>query len=146
MTLFELLNFLLVVGFVISGVLVGQNLFGWPGAVGGFALGVAAGLLRLDGIYRIGGYLEDMLYRGRPRRPVCKNGTCHLYDYKAAWEEIVAGPRRYMFRLTCHCGTSYQRLGRRFMVVLPDGSLEPYMVWRPFRGWFPDEGEAIKPS
>jgi hypothetical protein len=28
--------------------------------------------------------------------------------------------------------------GRRFYEVQPDGSHRPHMVWRAFRGWFPD--------
>jgi hypothetical protein len=36
----------------------------------------------------------------------------------------------------------YALYGRRFYLVpillLADGSLHPYMVWRAFRGWFPD--------
>jgi hypothetical protein len=146
MTLIELIVFLIWLSSGIAGAAGGQNLFGWPGAVVGFVIGAAVALLGLMGLFKIGSYFEEMLYRGRPRRPVCKNGTCHLGDYKAAWEETAAGPRRYSFRFTCPCGTRYQHVGRRFMEVLPDESLQPYRVWKPFQGWFPDDGEPVKPQ
>jgi prepilin-type N-terminal cleavage/methylation domain-containing protein len=38
----------------------------------------------------------------------------------------------------CHSGRDYVRDGRRFMERLPDGTLSPYMVHRPLRGWSPD--------
>ncbi len=36
------------------------------------------------------------------------------------------------------CGREYQKVGRRFMRRLPDGTLDPYMVWKLFRGYVPD--------
>jgi len=38
----------------------------------------------------------------------------------------------------CRCGGRYRKTGRRFMEEIPDGSLRPYMIWRAFRGWFPE--------
>ena len=40
--------------------------------------------------------------------------------------------------LFCQCGARYKKKGRRFFEVLPDGSLQPYMIWRAFKGWLPD--------
>ena len=38
----------------------------------------------------------------------------------------------------CRCGHEYLKLDRRFVRRLPDGTLEPYMVWKLFRGYVPD--------
>ena len=46
------------------------------------------------------------------------------------------------FYFVCKCGDRYERLGRRFMQVTDDGKIVPYKVWRPFRGWFPDEQKS----
>jgi hypothetical protein len=146
MTLIELLVFLTWVCSGIAGAMWGNYLLGWPAAVAGFIMGAAIDLCLMFLLQKIGTYFEDMLYRGRPRRPVCKAGICQLGDYHAAWTEDTIGPRRYSFQFTCKCGTRYQHVGRRFMEVLSDGSLQPYMAWKPFKGWFPDNGEPISPS
>jgi len=46
--------------------------------------------------------------------------------------------------LRCRCGRDYvtREAGRRFLERLPDGTLKPYMVHKPRRGWFPDSDGA----
>jgi hypothetical protein len=143
MTLFELLAFISWVGCGVAAAMFGHHLFGWAGAIGGFVLGAAGALFALLWIFKAGSYLEDMLYRGRPRRPICKNGICQFGDYKGTWDH-AAPNRRHRFQFRCQCGIRYEHMGRRFMEVLPDESLKPYMVWKPFCGWFPDDEEGQK--
>jgi hypothetical protein len=69
------------------------------------------------------------------RRPTCRNGTC------VAWEYVVIGPSADGEGTIdqCRCGDRYLNTGDRFMLLLPDGTAEPYMV-RPDKGrdWAPD--------
>jgi hypothetical protein len=67
-----------------------------------------------------------------PHLPKCREGTCRgTYAYKLAkfGEEYL---------LVCRHGGRYKRRGRKFVTVNEDGTETSYLVWRPFRGWFPD--------
>jgi hypothetical protein len=81
-------------------------------------------------IYGFGG-LVQIIHAGWPWYPSCRTGKCRAQDYSFA---NFGG----QLCLCCRCGMHYQKRGRRFLVVQTDGSALPYMVWKPFRGWFPD--------
>jgi len=106
------------------------GLWGWVvGLAGGFAV-FFVGMLAL-------GFLGDVAFRGVPIRPRCRNGRCGAADYQM---ETVDGH----LMMVCKCGDRYRRRGRRFMIVNPDGSEAPFMVWRPFRGWFEDREHTAR--
>lgn len=128
MTLIELFVFLI-------NVAVGVAVSRWAGArygLAGYIAGFPVGFSILICAFAAICWLDDMWRLGRPRFPVCRNGKCYEGDYH---HNEVDG--RFVCR--CLCGVEYKHDGRRFCEVLPDGSLRPYLVWRAFRGWYPDE-------
>ena len=114
--------------------------FGWLG----FVVGLLAGTLASCGVY-VGSILMRCLLiglsTGIPEFPPCGNGKCKYAwtppfgDYQLS--EMV-GDR---IGVRCQCGSLYVKQGRRMFEVLPDGTRKPHMIWKPFRGWYPD-GEA----
>jgi hypothetical protein len=131
MTLIELL-FLLIVIFVGRAVGAwGYHRYGWLGGVVGFAVGSIGIWAFLYVVFAVLGYFLQSIYWGRPSEPACTTGTCHHGDYK--YERLGNG---HGYR--CKCGLLYQKRGRRFLEEKPDGSVQPYMIWKAFRGWFPE--------
>ena len=124
MTLIELP---FVLAFVAVGVVAAAwaaQYVGWIGYPLGFIAGVG---LSTGGVI---GVLALIMYVW-PERPVCENGRCQSGDYDLR----RASDTLYWF---CRCGQRYRNEGRRFYKVREDGSYEPYMIKKPFRGWFPD--------
>jgi hypothetical protein len=101
--------------------------YGWRGVAGFFGVYV---VLPFSGFGFV--YLMALIYTGNPYYPACRTGKCHRWDYQQ--RRLDNGKHA----VCCQCGTLYRKRGRRFFEVQPDGSLCPYMVWRAFRGWFPD--------
>jgi hypothetical protein len=106
---------------------------GWVAGVVGFALAIAGALG--------GWYAIERWYAAGPFLPACHTGKCQ--GTREAWGlgdyQLVQVGDYVVHR--CRCGHEYMmRRGRRFMERVPDGTLKPYMVHRPFRGWFPDRG------
>jgi hypothetical protein len=134
-TLIELLGFIVLVICMCFGAKFIHNrfggIFGW--LLGGF-LGFLAFLL-------VGSALALVKdgFEGIPRLPKCRNGCCRgpgnlLGDY-GDYESCKLGDKYY---LVCRCGGRYKRNGKRFVVINDDGTETPYLIWRPFRGWFQD--------
>ncbi|MGD2175544.1 MAG: hypothetical protein PVJ27_09080 [Candidatus Brocadiaceae bacterium] len=133
-TLSEMLFCLVLVLGGLVGSYVGGLHFRWIGVLVGFPLGflaAAVGLLLLVAI-------PESLWLAGPMYPPCHNGSCKGRRWPADigdYDTVVVGEELV---LRCRCGRDYDREGRRFMERLPDGTLKPYMVHRPFRGWFED--------
>lgn len=134
----------LVVAALLPAVRLGQER-GWLAGVAAFALfclALVGCLFLLFGLLLVGEFIK----RGGPRYPPCHNGTCtgrrwpslHQKD-RGDYERVWVGDDSV---LRCQCGRDYvtRDAERRFMERLPDGTLKPYMVHRPFRGWSPDTG------
>ena len=108
----------------------------------GYVLGFPACLLGLFVIGVIAGSLEAAYaYFARGWPPPCHTGKCS--GAFSVWGgpdhgdyEVAVVNQDVFYR--CQCGREYDRVGRRFMERLSDGTLKPYMVHRSFRGWFPD--------
>jgi len=100
---------------------------GWYGAVKGL-IAVQVVLLLVGVPF---GLLASLIYTGMSYPP-CRTGKCRSSDYR------LRGMENEPYALFCGCGMPYRHRGRRFYEVQPDGSLRPYMVWRAFKGWFPD--------
>ncbi|MGD0388888.1 MAG: hypothetical protein ABSC42_08040 [Tepidisphaeraceae bacterium] len=100
---------------------------GWWWLLGG----LVGYLLPLIGLI-VFAFLSDLATGGMPRLPKCREGTCRgPYAYKYS----KLGGEYYW---VCGHGGRYRRRGRKFVIVDDDGRETPYLVWRPFRGWFPD--------
>ena len=132
LTVIELTFFVLYVFLLSASANWGYHRYrGWRGAIR--ALVVIQVILFLVGCAF--GFFS-MIYEGMPSYPACRTGKCRWNNYQ----------RRHLndgqVVLICGCGTPYRKRGRRFYEVQPDGSLHPYMIWRPFRGWFPDGEES----
>jgi hypothetical protein len=124
----------------------GAKHFGWAG----FLLGIPVGLIVAFGVLYavafVAACLEALLWEGMPMLPPCGNGKCKsglLTDFGDFEPEEVDGEFGY-FR--CRCGKLYFRDRKKGRVaeVLADGTHKPYMVWKPFRGWRPDEVGKVK--
>jgi len=142
-TLIETIFFALYILLIAACFTWGRLRYGWRGAVGGLIFV----LIVLPLVVSVLGYLAELIYLGRPWYPSCRSGNCrygnrgHTGDYKFRGPNGDYEFRRLdngKFGLFCSCGTRYRKRGRRFYEVQPDGSVRPYMVWRPFRGWFPE--------
>jgi hypothetical protein len=129
---------LLGVAGVLAAFCLGAS-FGWIGYVFGPSLGAALMLVILCAGAVGWVAIQNLLFRGVPWLPACRNGCCRggrlagLGDYKPVWNEncTLGGFR-------CRCGITYQKVGRRFVELAPDGSSRPYLVWNWLKGWLPD--------
>jgi hypothetical protein len=115
------------------GYFVGRYFGGRYGTIGwilGVPLGFGLGIAALKAL----GSPFGIWYKCRPLRPPCRNGKCKAGDYQL----LRATTDGSVFQ--CQCGDKYFRLGRtgRFLEILPDGSLRPYMRRTPFGKWQPD--------
>ena len=70
--------------------------------------------------------------RTHPQHPACKQ--CQANDYR--WEKEL-GPA---FIMRCPCGAQYVAHADRFLELLPDDTLRPYMRRLPDQRWEPDAG------
>jgi hypothetical protein len=107
--------------------------WGWlPGGSVGFVLPlIVLGVLA---------FVSDLAIGGMPRLPRCREGTCRGPDaYKS-------GKFGEEYHLVCRHGGRYKRHGGKFVIVNEDGTETPYLIWRPFRGWFPDDPKGSKLS
>ena len=127
MTLVELL---VIVGTIACAIYGAMTLGHWLGWVG-YALGLVGGGAAITTLIYVLLTLHDLIWWGRPPLPACRNGKCKADDYelRCVGEE---------FDWFCKCGTRYRKKPRRLYEVRSDGSLGRYMIWKPFRGWFPD--------
>ena len=83
----------------------------------------------------------------RPSFPRCRSGKCSASGYRYLHlDEPATGEDARLQESTggllarCACGTTYliSRRERRMWEVLPDGTLRPYLRYRPFGRWQPD--------
>jgi len=136
MILPEMLCFIALVVCIAIGVMFGHQITGsWYGYLFGGILGI---IVFLVCIFALGSVMNLWSGTGLPK---CRNGCCRgpgfslddEGDYKI---QEVEGE----FYEVCKCGDRYQRRGKRFVLINEDGTETPYLIWRRFRGWFP-EGE-----
>jgi len=128
LNIFELLFVMFYVACGTLAALWTTRRFGWPAGVGTFFVVVPA----VHGVFLLLSYVERMYRGGIPPFPSCRTGKCHHANYTYRRSEDGH------YGLFCQCGSRYKKQGRRFFEVQPDGSPQPYMIWRAFRGWFPD--------
>jgi hypothetical protein len=132
------LLWVLAIAGVLTAIWMG-NRFGYLGYVIGLPSGAAVMLVILSGLAVTWTYIQGLLYSGVPGFPVCRNGCCRggrladPGDYTIVWND---GCNVRGFR--CRCGHVYQKVGRRFVEVTPDGSFKPYLIWSRVKGWCSD--------
>lgn len=107
----------------------------------GWLLGVVLGSLAFFVIGLVWNVLRE--FWSGSGLPKCRSGCCRgpgfsLRD-EGDYDTQKSGEEYYD---VCKCGDRYQRRGRRFVLINDDGTETPYMIWRRFRGWAPDKGEA----
>ncbi|MCE5238856.1 hypothetical protein LLH23_10235 [bacterium] len=125
----------------LAAALLGGQRFGWPGAAAGLILGPVAYAVVV--VVLLGA--QDLLERKWP--PPCHEGRCRgsFWHGPGTYEIVVVqdvADRAFHILHRCRCGHAYEEVGRRFMERLPNGTLRPYMIYRPYRGWFPDPGQV----
>jgi hypothetical protein len=153
-TLTELLVLVLVFLSMLAGLARGVEFgaaHGPLGRIAGGALGAAAGavgaLLAVLLIALICEPFERFWRWWRPSLPACENGTCRGYgDYKRC--DIPPETRRKVQGLAssgwrCRCGNVYgggcdYPLLNRFVRILPNGTVRPYLKHRLLGRWRPD--------
>jgi hypothetical protein len=118
------------------GIWVG-NKFGWFGFIIGFLLGAAFGMGCMYVLFRVLSYFYTNVLHGEPICPTCRNGKCQSGDYEL--RKVEDSKTQFRFDWFCRCGGRYARCGKHFYEVLPDGSFQPYMKWKAFRGWLPEK-------
>lgn len=106
--------------------------WGNAGWVVGVLVGIACGFLLIYVLW----LLSSFYYRFRPLRPTCRQGKCHPEDYEI---RPVLNDGFLESENRCKCGDTYVRRGNRFLFRRPDGSMQPYMVRKPFQDWEPDK-------
>ena len=128
-TLIEFISviFYLVIG--ISGAVYGGEHYGFFGAI----LGFFAPIVAVTAVFLFLGYLETWVWVGRPSIPQCEEGKCEKGDYELTW----ISERQNAYR--CKCGHLYDKCGRRFFKIDENENVTPYLVWKAFRGWRPDD-------
>lgn len=123
---------LLVVFGIIAFIIVGYRLAGFlGGAIGLLVIPAGAGIVAM---------FQCLVKDGIPMHPYCQNGRCRgssNYEIKRFDND---------FFLVCKCGGRYKKFGRRFMQITEQGEKIPYLIWRPFRGWFPDKEKPERKS
>jgi hypothetical protein len=127
-TLIEMIIFPLYILLIASCLRWAVHRYGWRGGVGRFILVFVV----LPFVPFALGLLASAIYWGMPSYPACRAGKCRQFNYQ---RRVLEKGGHALF---CGCGAPYRKRGRRFYEVQPDGSIRPYMVWRAFRGWFPD--------
>jgi hypothetical protein len=139
MTLIEVVEILLFLGFSAGGMVVGSAHHGTLGGLVGFLLGLGV-LPALVGVLFA---LDRVWCWFVPPRPRCARGVCGARDY-AYLNRFDEG-----LLLACRCGDTYasrRAPGERALrfVRVTDGQTHPYMVRRA-RRWVPDERGAGSP-
>lgn len=146
MTVIELSIIVLVIVGGILGGMYGSGFGPWvqiAGIAGGFILGFLCSVVLWGTVFGIVS-IQD---RWRPDRPKCKSGRCYSDHYDSlSWSPDKLTKRERQLAddfggliYRCRCGTTYLASQRRFLEVLPDGSVKPYMFHKPFsRQWQPD--------
>jgi len=129
---FTLIEFIAFIAMVVCVAAVAHASHDVIGGRSGWLVGGLLGLLLFILIVFAFAAVVDFGFKGVPRLPKCRNGCCRGEAY--AIQEFRGG-----FVRVCRCGGRYKRRGKRFVVVNEDGTEAPYLVWRPFRGWYPDE-------
>lgn len=157
--LFDLLMLVLLVLSALTGLYWGIELgsaYGFLGRPIGGVLGAAAGVIGAVLVTLtifVASEPFDRFWRWwRPYPPACENGTCAGQDDYSRCEipeDVVRRVRSLArFGKRCRCGNIYgggcdYPLLNRWVRVLPEGTVRPYLRHRPFGRWIRDETNVV---
>lgn len=137
------------------GIKFGSALGIWGAILGsglGLMAGVAGAVLTVLAIAVASEPFDAFWRRWRPYPPTCENGTCtHRQDYCRTEipEDVVARVRGLSrFGHRCRCGNVYgggcdYPLLNRWIRVLPNGQVRPYLRHRILGRWIPDKTAVV---
>lgn len=143
------------VGFV-YGIEIGSDYGIWGKVIGGITGPIVVVVAALSATWLLFLVVVEPIDRfnrwWRPYPPVCENGCCESYsDYQSYTipEDVVKrvkGMAHYGNR--CRCGNIYaggcdSPMLNRWVRVLPNGEVRPYLKHVVFGRWKPDEGEIV---
>lgn len=134
-----LVELLLIVVFLSVGIAVASvtgKQYGLLGYVGGLIAGTVGSGVLLFALGFTFAFTFELL-TGMPAYPVCSNGKCR--DGESSQTDYRLEDSTGQVIAWCRCGLGYVKKGRRVVRIHADGSEVPYMIWKPLRGWFPDE-------
>jgi hypothetical protein len=146
-TLIELSFLVFVLSGLVSGVVNGLQ-YGIKGALIGGIAGAGVGFLCHTALWGLLLVFIKLQEHASPSYPVCRNGCCHSDDYQhlGFTGELTTLDEHLQRKaegivVCCQCGVKYlfSKKRRKFLEILPDGSLCPYMYYKPFRKWKLDD-------
>lgn len=123
---------LMLFGAIVIALAVGEKWgYGWS------LLALPLSFFGFIGALFLIGMVADLIERGW--FPRCHKGVCtgDWWTMFGDYDMVRFGEDDFGYR--CKCGFEYMKKGRRFMLRRPDGTLEPYMVWKPLRGFVRDD-------
>jgi hypothetical protein len=119
MTFVELVVFVLICGlFLLLGHFLSLRWGTLGFLIGAVPVGLGMAFIAFGSVY---GTIIDLRWSFRSR-PVCCRGKCASRRYILVSSTV----EHAVFR--CRCGDMYMNQGESFLHLLPDGTLEPYMV------------------
>lgn len=157
----DMLMLLLILISMIAGAKLGAEWlyrsWSWPGGfvggVGGGIAGVAVGVILYMVIVMVAAALawpfEAFGRWWRPYPPPCKNGTCRSGDYDIESLPPEVCERHNALSIVgwrCRCGDLYAGTHtNRWVLIRPDGTVEPVLMHRAFGRWRRDPAQILDP-
>jgi len=104
------------------------------GYIAGFILGIVGAFFAIW----LALYFRVILFQPFPP---CKRGKClSIRDYEWRYGSFYGYERWGVYWYRCKCGDQYVRVGKRFTILLSDGSTLPYKALVGFHKWGDDVG------
>jgi len=126
----NIMELMYVVIFFAAGYYSGKFASSYWG-IAGWIIGIPFGCFLALLIYWI---IGELVYACNYNKlPICKKGRCQSKDY----EHVEIRDTGWVFR--CQCGDNYLLVGNRFLALLEDGAIHPYMRRARFRPWQEDK-------
>ena len=136
-TLIELFVFVVMIVCVVIGVKVAQQKFDFKFA--GLLGGLLGFLFSFFGLMSYAALMHFIFGSGLPK---CQDESCRGPGNFRGDGDYAIRKFGEEYNYVCKHGVRYMRRGKRFVIVNDDGTETPYLIWRPFRGWFPDAMES----
>ena len=115
-----------------------QKFWGRPGLYIGCLLGTIGGMILTWAI------LTGSLLLFFPL-PLCRQGKCLRFGKDFIWKKgrLLGYEGNGVYHYRCRCGDEYLRKGKKFLLLLSDGTSRPYKVLIGFRKWVDDHPDQL---